>query len=335
MKHINSGIFILIILLFGYSIQAPAAEYFNPVIVYQQDIKSNSFNHNIHKGVQRFTENTGIPCKEIIVEDILLDYMSKLDEVAQQGYSPIFLIYGNHLEQLSSYVRKYPNTRFLVLGQIADEPNMFSFDFAEHEGSFLAGALAALTSQSETIAFVSVSDLPLMRRFWCGYVQGANYINPDITILTGFIGDYPHAWFDGKATATMANDFMDQGADVIYQAAGGAGPAVLEAAAKRGKLGIGIDQNQNGLYPGHVLTSMLKQTDRVVYAALIHAKRGIWRDNIKTFGLAQDAVGLAFDEHNSSLISPETRQQLDEIRSKILIDEILIHDYVTDNQCPL
>ncbi|WP_051261442.1 BMP family lipoprotein [Desulfovibrio inopinatus] len=120
----------------------------------------------------------------------------------------------------------------------------------------------------------------------------------------------------------------------IYQAAGGAGPAVLEAAAKRGKLGIGVDRNQNGLFPGYVLTSMIKRTDQVVYAALMHAWRGVWRDNIKHFGIVQNAIGLIFDENNANLVTDDMRQRIETLRSKIALGEIHIHDYVTDNSCP-
>ncbi|MFW5489955.1 MAG: BMP family ABC transporter substrate-binding protein [Desulfovibrio sp.] len=310
------------------------AEIFRPVVIYQGDIQANSFNLTVHEGVALFARKTGIPCKEILTSNAMDIYMQCVQKVCAQGYSPVFLLYGNHVKDLLPFIRQYPKTRFVVMGTVKDEPNMFSLNFAEHEGSFLAGALAAMASKSGTIGFISVSDLPLMRRFACGFRQGAKYVDPKIDVLTGFTGSYKDAWFDGNATAAMADKFMDQGADVIYQAAGGAGPAVLEAAAKRGKLGIGVDRNQNGLFPGHVLTSMLKRTDQVVYAALMQARRGIWRDNIKYFGVTQDAVGLAFDENNAPLVSPEMRKRIAAIKSKIAMGEIRVHDYVTDNTCP-
>ncbi len=310
------------------------AEKFSPLFIYQGSISKNSFNVAIHAGIERFVKKTGEVCKEVVIGTGITDYMNALDKYSKAGFNPIFLLYGNHIKELPSYIRKYPNTRFIALGVAADEPNLFSLDFAEHEGSFLAGALAAMTSQSKTIGFISVSDLPLMRRFSCGYEQGAKYIDPDITVLVHFTGTYLNAWFDGKATGKAANALMDTGADVIYQAAGGAGTAVLEAVAKRGKLGIGVDRNQNGLYPGHVLTSMIKRTDMVIYAALMHARRGIWRDSIKHFGVVQNAVSLAFDENNAALVTPEMRQRIERITSKIALGEIQIHDYVTDNTCP-
>ena len=194
-------------------------------------------------------DKTGSPCREIVVEGSIPDYIDTLEKACSEGYSPIFLIYANHLKTLNSFSRNHPNIRFIILGKVTDVPNMLSFDFAEHEGSFLAGALAAMKSESGTIGFVSVSDVPLMHRFLCGYEQWARYVRPNIKVLSGFIGTYRLAGYDGNATAALGNKFMDQGADVIFHAAGAAGTAVLEAAAKRGKLGIGIDRNQNGLFP--------------------------------------------------------------------------------------
>ncbi|WP_291328883.1 BMP family ABC transporter substrate-binding protein [Desulfovibrio sp. UCD-KL4C] len=323
---------ILLIAIFGNFVCA-YADNFKPVVVYQGSIDKNSYNLAIHDGVKSFFEKTGMNCTESVVGFKMDDYLRTVKKYADEGYSPIFIPYGNHFVHLVSFVRKYPATRFIVLGTVYDEPNIFSFIMAEHEGSFLAGALAAMASKSKIIGFISIQDIPFLRRFCCGYAQGAKHIDPDIKILKGFTGSYPGAWFDGNATATMANSMMDKGADVIYQVAGGAGPAVLKAAAKRGKLGIGVDINQNGLYPGSVLTSMVKRTDKAVFAALMLAKRGVWRDNYKRLGLEQDAVGIVFDENNKSLVSFEMRARIENIKKEIELGSILVHDYTEDMKC--
>ncbi|MGL1930885.1 MAG: BMP family ABC transporter substrate-binding protein [Desulfotalea sp.] len=309
------------------------ADNFKPVVIYQGSIENNSFNVSVHKGVELFTKKTGLSCTETVVGFGMELYLNRVKKYADKGYSPIIVLYGNHFPNLVDFVRRYSATRFILLDAVYDEPNIYSFVLAEHEGSFLAGALAAMASKSKTIGFVSVTDIPFLRRFWCGYVQGAKYIDPQITVIDGFIGDHKGGWFDGKATAALANDIMDKGADVIYQAAGGAGPAVLEAAADRGKLGIGVDVNQNGLYPGHVLTSMVKRTDKTIFAALMLAKRGVGRDNFKRLGLEQDAVGIVFDEHNDFLITPEMRTRIEAIKKDIILGLITVHDYTEDLKC--
>ena len=310
------------------------ADKFNPVLVYQGKIADNSFSLSIHKGVERFKAKTGEKCTEVEVGTTLKEYVDTITKYADEGYSPIFLMYANHFPDLVTFARKYPATRFIILDTVRDEPNVFSFMLADHEGSFLAGALAAMVSKSGKLGFVSVVDTPFQRRFLCGYTQGAKYINPDVEVFKGFTGSYAGAWFDGNATARLANQMMDKGADVIYQAAGGAGPAVLEACAKRGKLGIGVDINQNGLYPGSVLTSMVKHTDKAIYAALMLAKRGIWRDNYKRLGLAQEAVGIVFDKHNEKLVTPEMRSRIENIRKKIVLGEIVVDEYTENPTCP-
>ncbi|SEA49413.1 basic membrane protein A [Desulfuromusa kysingii] len=327
---------VLVALWTVFFVQPPSvsADNFNPVVIYQGSIEDNPFNASAHKGVALFTQKTGLNCTETVADFGMDNYLNQVKKYADDGYSPIIALYGSHFPNLVQFVRNYSATRFILLDAVYDEPNMFSFVIAEHEGSFLAGALAAMASKSKIIGFVSVNDIPHMRRFWCGYVQGAKYVDPQITVLEGFTGIYDGAWFDGKATATIANDMMDKGADVIFQAAGGAGPAVLAAVAARGKLGIGVDVNQNGLYPGHVLTSLLKRTDKTLYAALMLAKRGIWRDNFKRLGLEQDVVGLAFDEHNESLITLEMRARIEVIKKDIILGLISIHDYSDDLKCP-
>ncbi|NDV21370.1 BMP family ABC transporter substrate-binding protein [Desulfovibrio sp. JC022] len=329
-------VFVLLILLSTF-ILSPFNSYadeFKPVLVYQGKVEDNSFSVSIHKGVERFKVKTGEECTEIEIGMTLKEYVDTITKFADEGYSPIFLMYGNHFPDMVPFVRKYPATRFIVLDTVRDEPNVYSFVLADHEGSFLAGALAAMVSKSGKIGFVSVVDTDFQRGFLCGYTQGAKYIKQDIEVLKGFTGNYEGAWFDGNATSRLANEMMDEGADVIYQAAGGAGPAVLEACAARGKLGIGVDINQNGLYPGSVLTSMVKHTDKAIFAALMLAKRGIWRDNYKRLGLAQEAVGLAFDKHNEILVTPEMRSRIENLRKKIVLGEIVVDEYTENPTCP-
>lgn len=309
------------------------AEKFNPVLIYQGPIKDNSFSVSIHKGVEKFKKRTGADCTEVAVGLSFKEYLATITDYAEKGYSPIFILYGNHFPNMVSFVRKYPATRFIVLDAVRDQPNVYSFVLADHEGSFLAGALAAMASKTGKLGFVSVVETSFQRRFECGYAQGARFINPEIEVFNAYTGDAVGGWLDGKATARLANRMMDQGVDVIYQAAGGAGPAVLEACAARGKLGIGVDINQNGLYPGSVLTSMVKHMDKAVFAALMLAKRNIWRDNYKRLGLEQEAVELAFDENNRELVTPEMHNRIEDIRKKIVLGEIVVNENFETKNC--
>lgn len=328
-------LFILLVFLSVVMLQPinSCAEKFNPVLIYQGPIEDNSFSVSIHKGVEKFKKRTGADCTEVEVGLKFKEYLDTITEYADKGYSPIFILYGNHFPDMVSFVRKYPATRFIVLDTVRDQPNVYSFVLADHEGSFLAGALAAMASKAGKIGFVSVVETPFQRRFECGYAQGAKFINSDIEVFNAYTGDAVGGWFDGKATARLANKMMDQGVDVIFQAAGGAGPAVLEACAARGKLGIGVDINQNGLYPGSVLTSMVKRMDKAIFAALMLAKRNIWRDNYKRLGLEQEAVELVFDGNNRELVTPEMRNRIEDIRKKIVLGEIVVNENFEAKNC--
>src|SRR5690606_31429340 len=147
---------------------------------------------------------------------------------------------------------------------VVDQPNVRSITFKEHEGSYLVGMLAAMASETGTVGFVGGMTVPLIGKFACGYVGGANAVNPDTTVIRNYTRDTPAAWNDPTRGAEITRTQIDQGADVIYHAAGGTGVGVLQAAADAGKLGIGVDSNQNYLHPGHVLTSMVKRVDLAV-----------------------------------------------------------------------
>ena len=157
---------------------------------------------------------------------------------------------------------------------MVDLPNVRSIVFKEQEGSYLVGILAAMASKTGKVGFVGGMDIPLIRRFACGYVQGVKSVKADDTVFQNMTGTTGAAWNDPVSGGELAKSQIDQGADVVYHAAGGTGIGVLQAAADAGKLGIGVDSDQNYLHPGKVLTSMLKRVDVAVYTAFKDAKDG-------------------------------------------------------------
>src|SRR5690606_27676665 len=192
------------------------------------------------------------------------------------------------------------------------------FLFKEEEGSFLAGVLAALASRSGTIGFIGGMDTPVIRTFSCGYAQGARHVRPSIRLLRDTVGTKPDAWLDPARGAAIANRQMDAGADVIFAAAGASGFGVLQAAASRHRLGIGVDANQNNLHPGSVLTSMVKRVDVAVHQALRSAADGTWTAGTTVLGLKDGGVGVAIDEHNRALITPPLQAAMKEATDEIV-----------------
>jgi basic membrane protein A len=148
-------------------------------------------------------------------------------------------------------------------------------------------------------------------------------------------GDTGAAWNDPVRGGEIARGQIDQGADVVYHAAGGTGVGVLQAAADAGVLGIGVDSNQNHLHPGQVLTSMLKRVDNAVYDAMMDVNNGEWTTGVVVMGVAEDGVGYAVDENNADLITDEMATAVEDAKAKIIAGEISVHDYTTDDSCPV
>jgi basic membrane protein A len=190
-----------------------------------------------------------------------------------------------------------------------------------------------MASQSKKVGFVGGMDIPLIRKFGCGYVGGAK-AGGATDVIQNMTGDTPAAWNDPTKGGEIAKSQIDQGADVIYAAAGGTGVGVLQAAADAGKLGVGVDSNQNGLLPGKILTSMVKRVDVAVYDAFTTAKNGAFEPGINVLGLKEDGVGVAMDENNKPLVTPEMIEAVDKAKADIIAGTIKVHDYMTDNQCP-
>jgi basic membrane protein A len=193
--------------------------------------------------------------------------------------------------------------------------------------------MAAMASKTGKVGFVGGMDIPLIRKFGCGYVEGVKAANPDATVVLNMTGTTPAAWNDPVKGAELAKAQKAQGADVIYAAAGGTGIGVLQAAADEGILSIGVDSNQNYLHPGQVLTSMVKRVDNAVYGAFTEGAE--MTTGINVMGLANDGVGYALDDNNASLITDEMKAKVDEAKAKIISGEIKVHDYMSDNTCPV
>ena len=234
---------------------------------------------------------------------------------------------------LSEVAKDYPNTKFAIIDMVVDAPNVRSVVFNEHEGSYLVGMLAAQASKSGTVGFIGGMDIPLIRKFACGYVQGVKSVNPDAVVVQNMTGTTPAAWNDPVKGSELTKAQIAQGADVVYAAAGGTGVGVLQTAADENILSIGVDSNQNYLHPGKVLTSMLKRVDNAVYNAMSQGAN--LETGFNVMGISNGGVGYALDEHNASLISAEMQASVDSASSKIASGALAVHDYMSDNSCPV
>jgi basic membrane protein A len=317
-----------------FSTAVSAAE-IKPAIVYDLGGKfDKSFNEGVFNGAQKFTADTGVAFRDIELQNEGQREQA-LRKFARDGFNPIVAVGFSQEAAVKKVAAEFPDTRFAIIDSVVDLPNVQSILFKEHEGSFLVGQLAAMAAKSGKIGFVGGMDIPLIRRFACGYVQGAKHANPSVEVFQNMTGTTPAAWNDPVKGGELATSQIDRDADVIYAAAGATGLGVLQATADKGKLGIGVDSNQNGLHPGKVLTSMLKRVDVATYNTFMEAKDDKWQAGIKVLGLAEDGVGWADDENNKSLITEEMRAAVEKTKADIVSGAIKVHDYMEDNACPM
>jgi basic membrane protein A len=290
-----------------------------------------SFNEAAFGGAQRWAEETGEPFREIELQSEAQREQA-LRRFAESGSNPIVMAGFAFADALGQVAADYPDTSFVIIDMVVDAPNVRSVVFNEHEGSYLVGMMAATASKSNTVGFIGGMDIPLIRKFACGYAQGVKAANPDATVISNMTGTTPSAWNDPVKGSELTKAQISQGADVVYAAAGGTGVGVLQTAADEGILSIGVDSNQNHLHPGKVLTSMMKRVDNAVYNAFSDGP-GL-EAGFNVMGLANGGVGYAMDENNASLVSAEMQAAVEEASAKIASGELIVHDYMSDDSCP-
>ncbi|NJM81340.1 MAG: BMP family ABC transporter substrate-binding protein [Tabrizicola sp.] len=303
-----------------------------PAIIYDLGGKfDKSFNEAAFNGAERWAKETGGSYKELEMQSEAQREQA-LRRLAESGANPVVMTGFAFGDVLNTVAPDFPDTKFAIIDMVVEQPNVKSVVFNEHEGSYLVGMMAALASKTGTVGFIGGMDIPLIRKFGCGYAQGVKAVNPDATVILNMTGTTPAAWNDPVKGAELAKAQKSQGADVIYAAAGGTGIGVLQTAADEGILSIGVDSNQNYMHPGKVLTSMLKRVDNSVYEAF---KEGdALTTGINVMGLANDGVGYAMDDNNAALVTPEMQAAVDAAAEKIKSGELAVHDYTSDNTCP-
>lgn len=304
----------------------PAAA--QPAIIFELGGKHDrSFGQAAWQGAERWKAETGKPYFEYEIQNAAQREQAAR-RFARRGASPIVGVGFPQASSIEAVARDFPQLRFVIVDAVVDLPNVQSFVFREHEGAFLVGVLAALASKSGTVGFVGGQDIPLVRKVLCGYEQGVRWARPQARTLSAMTGTTNAAWTDPARGAELTRMQAARGADVIFAAAGTTGLGVLQAAKDLGLLGVGVDSNQNGLHPGHVLTSMLKRTDVAVYQAF----QGV-RPGITALGLKEGALDLAFDEHNAALVTPAMRARVDAAREEIIAGRLRVIDYTERKSC--
>ena len=283
--------------------RASAAE---PAVVYEAVLYDDSFNVAANEGIERYKQAFGAARQAFGPAGI--------ERMARAGHDPVIAIGFALAPEVERVAALYPHVRFTIVDAVVDRPNVQSIVFKENEGAYLAGLLAAMASRSGTVGFIGGIDIPAIRNFRCGFEHGARSAGKPVQVLSALVGSTPAAFNDPERGAQLAEQQIKQGADVVFAAAGGSGLGVYKAAKQRGALAIGVDRNQNFLYPGTMLTSVIKRIDTAVYLAAIEGRdrrNGGTRPARLLLGLKEQGVGWALDRHNRSLITPAMQARVD------------------------
>ncbi|MCY1707822.1 BMP family lipoprotein [Pannonibacter sp. SL95] len=305
-----------------------------PAVLYDLGGKfDKSFNEAAYTGAEQFKKETGIEYRDFEIQNDAQREQA-LRNFAKRGQSPIVAIGFSQANAVEKVAKEFPDIQFAIVDMVVDLPNVRSIVFKEHEGSYLVGVLASMASKSGKVGFVGGMDIPLISKFSCGYKQGVKAANAKAEVFENMTGTTGAAWNDPVKGGELAKSQFDRGADVVYHAAGATGIGVLQAAADAGKLGIGVDSNQNGLHPGKVLTSMLKRVDVAVNKAFSDSKNDKWSSGVEVLGLAEGGVDWALDDNNKALVTADMKAAVEKAKADIISGTVKVHDYMADKSCP-
>ncbi|MGA1149276.1 MAG: BMP family lipoprotein [Ilumatobacteraceae bacterium] len=256
------------------------------------------------------------------------DRKPNLEALSGAGNNPVIVVgfaFGGVIEEIAA---ANPDTVYGWVDGYLDLPNVKTLTFAEHEGSFLVGAAAALKSATGTIGFIGGQEIDLIKKFEAGYIAGAKAINPDIVVKSQYLGAAGDnaAWGSPDKAKEIALAWYKDGADIVYTAAGGSGRGTIEAAveAGEGKWAIGVDSDEYFVdtdeQKKHRLTSMLKRVDNAVYLTAQAVKDGDLSGGFKVFDLSTDGVGYA----TTGGYLDDVVDQLEELKAKVISGEIVV-----------
>jgi basic membrane protein A len=313
-------------------IDGPAAPATDPALVYDLGGKfDRSYNEAAFEGAGRWADATGRSVREFeLVTEALRE--AAIRRFAAADANPVVMAGTGFAAALEAVAPDHPDTTFVIIDAVVDQPNVRSVVFDEHEGAYLMGVIAALASDSGTVGFVGGMDIAQVRRYAAAFAQGVTDTDADVTVLIDMVGTTPAAWNDPVRAAELATAQIAQEADVIFAAAGGSGLGVHQAAADAGIFSIGADVNLNYLHPGSVLTSMVKSVDTAVFQALSGGAGAA--PGTVSLGLAEGGLRYARDEYNKGVLTPEMVRVLERVTAGIVSGRIEVDDYLVTGVSP-
>jgi basic membrane protein A len=287
-------------------------------------VNDKSFNQGAWEGLQKVSKDTGADVKYLESKEAT-NYLTNINQFVRDKYNltwGIGFLMGDAVKEAAT---KNPDAKLAIIDNVVDAPNVASITFAENEGSYLVGVVAGLMTKTNKIGFIGGIDIPVIKRFELGFVAGVAAVNPDAKVTINYTGAFDKADLGKAAAASIYND----GADIIFHAAGGTGNGVFNEAKERLAAGkkvwvIGVDKDQSLEFGDDVtLTSMMKRVDEAVYRVTKEMIDGQFpAGKITTLGLKDNAVGLP--DTSSKNVPADVLAKVEEYKAKIISGEIVV-----------
>ena len=314
------GLIFVMVLLVGLIVSPAYAQTPRIGLIFAEGgLGDQSFNDAAYRGLMQAKDELGVDVVYVEPADI-----AEMEE-HQRAYADldldlIIVIGFIHQSALVEVSADYPHINFAIVDDVVDNPNVTSLVFEEHEGSFLVGVLAGLMSETNKVGFVGGMEVPLIRKFEVGFVEGATYANPDVEVLVNYAG----AFDDPGRGRELAISQNERGADIVYHAAGGTGSGVIDAAVANGFYAIGVDSDQDYMAPGIVLTSMVKRVDTAVFEVIKSVVDGTLEGGVRSFDIEDGGVGTSEFTYTKDLIPESVFDAIEDAKAKIISGEIVV-----------
>ena len=294
-----------------------------------------SFYDSGQTGIDRIAADYGAVTTTIETAFDSAKYPQALQSAVQWRADVIFVISYGFEDIVGEYADAHPEITFVNVDTVVENSagTITSIDFVEEEGAFMAGVVAGLATLDTTIEGINEEKRigavggdkdPVIDAFIFGYEQGAQLIDPEIVVDRVYAG----TWDDPVRGKQAAQTLFGRGSDVVFQIASLTGSGVLEAAAEAGLYAIGVDSNQNGLQPGHVITSNLKNVGDAIYDVFSTIHDGTFETGVTLeYGLAKHGVGIAIDEYSKEILPPAMIERIEEIEAAVNAGEITVQRF--------
>jgi basic membrane protein A len=297
-----------------------------------------SFNDQAQQGLKQAKNEFDINFDEAQPDEVsqFKNFQQQFASSTSPNYDLVSCIGFLQADALSEVAPQYPDQSFQIVDSVVEQDNVASYVFKEHEGSFLAGVLAGQlttasfsagageTNEEKVVGFVGGVEGELIGKFEAGYKAGVAHVSEDISVQSTYVGDFNDPSGGQEAALSMYNN----GADVIYHAAGNTGTGVFQAAQQKDAYAIGVDRDQSLTKPKYddvIVASMVKRVDTAVFNAVETNLNGNFEGgSVTTLGLKSDGVGLVYGQQLKSEVPSEIESRVSTAREKIIGGEIKV-----------